>query len=54
MLIIGPEGGLTDAELSTLRDSGVVMARVAGPVLRIETAALAAAAVWTAAWEATR
>lgn len=54
VLIIGPEGGLTDQELGALRAGGVVSVRLAGPVLRIETAALAAAAVWTAAWETVR
>lgn len=54
VLIIGPEGGFTDSELGALRAGGVVAARLAGPVLRIETAALAAAAVWAATWEASR
>jgi 16S rRNA (uracil1498-N3)-methyltransferase len=54
VLIIGPEGGFTDDERRALRDGGVASVRLAGPVLRIETAALAAAAVWTAAWETTR
>lgn len=54
VLIIGPEGGFTDQELRALRDGGVVAARLAGPILRIETAAVAAAAVWTCAWEARR
>lgn len=54
VLIIGPEGGFTDHELRALRDGGVAAARLAGPVLRIETAAIAAAAVWSAAWEAAR
>ena len=54
VLIIGPEGGFTDHEQRALHDSGVVAMRLAGPVLRIETAALAAAAVWTSAWETAR
>lgn len=49
-LVIGPEGGFTDAELATLRQAGATTVRLAGPVLRIETAALAACAVWSAAW----
>lgn len=49
-LVIGPEGGFTDAELATLRQAGAATVRLAGPVLRIETAALAASAVWSAAW----
>ncbi len=49
-LVIGPEGGFTAAELAALTAGGATVARVAEPVLRIETAAIAAAAVWTAAW----
>ena len=50
-LVVGPEGGLTVAELAELAAAGAVAMRLAGPILRIETAALAAAAVWAAAWE---
>jgi len=50
-LVVGPEGGLTPDETSTLVAAGAVRVRLAGPVLRIETAALAAAAVWASAWE---
>ena len=50
-LVIGPEGGLDDGELAVLRAAGVRPVRLAGTILRIETAALAAAAVWTTAWE---
>ena len=53
-LVIGPEGGLTVDELALLTAAGAVAVRVAGPILRIETAALAAAAVWASAWEHTR
>jgi 16S rRNA (uracil1498-N3)-methyltransferase len=49
-LVIGPEGGLTTDELATLAAAGAARVRVAGPILRIETAAVAAAAVWAAAW----
>ncbi len=49
-LVIGPEGGFTGDELGTLTAAGAALVRLAGPVLRIETAALAAAAVWSAAW----
>ncbi len=52
-LVVGPEGGLTVAELAELAAAGAVAMRLAGPILRIETAALAAAAVWAAAWEST-
>lgn len=50
-LVIGPEGGFTPAELSALVAGGAALVRLAGPILRIETAALAAAAVWSAAWQ---
>lgn len=50
-LVIGPEGGLTGDELAALDAAGAERVRLAGPVLRIETAALAAAAVWASAWE---
>ncbi len=50
-LVIGPEGGLTDEEIATLTTAGAGRVRLARPILRIETAALAAAAVWTSAWE---
>jgi 16S rRNA (uracil1498-N3)-methyltransferase len=49
--VIGPEGGLTDDELAALDRAGAHRVRLAGPILRIETAALAAAAVWASAWE---
>jgi len=49
-LVIGPEGGFTSDELATLQAAGAVTVRLANPVLRIETAALAAAAVWSATW----
>ena len=50
-LVIGPEGGFTTEETAALRAAGAVSVRVAGPILRIETAALAATAVWASAWE---
>jgi 16S rRNA (uracil1498-N3)-methyltransferase len=50
-IVIGPEGGLTDDELAALDRAGAHRVRLAGPILRIETAALAAAAVWASAWE---
>jgi 16S rRNA (uracil1498-N3)-methyltransferase len=51
-LVIGPEGGLSDEELRQL--AAAPRARLAATVLRIETAAIAAAAVWSAAWEGNR
>ena len=52
-LVIGPEGGLTSAELTALTDGGAATVCLAAPVLRIETAAIAAASVWSATWLAT-
>jgi len=50
-LVVGPEGGFTDAERDDLLGAGARRCRLAAHVLRIETAALAAAAVWAHAWE---
>jgi 16S rRNA (uracil1498-N3)-methyltransferase len=50
-LVIGPEGGLTTDELAALNAMGAASVRLAGSILRIETAALAASAVWASAWE---
>lgn len=50
-LVIGPEGGLAPEEVAALAAAGARTVRLAGPILRIETAALAAAAVWSATWE---
>jgi 16S rRNA (uracil1498-N3)-methyltransferase len=45
LLLIGPEGGWTDAELNMFRDRRLTGARLTASILRIETAAVAAAAV---------
>ena len=50
-LIIGPEGGLSPQEREHLISQGVKTICLAPHILRIETAALAAAAVWIAHWE---
>ncbi|MCS6970733.1 MAG: RsmE family RNA methyltransferase [Planctomycetota bacterium] len=50
-LVIGPEGGFTDAERALLLAAGAAPVRLTGTVLRIETAALAAAALWATTWE---
>jgi 16S rRNA (uracil1498-N3)-methyltransferase len=46
---IGPEGGLTDDEARLLTDAGAVSVRITDTVLRVETAAIAFAAILTAA-----
>lgn len=45
-VIIGPEGGLTDGERQRLRACGAVAVTLGPNVLRVETAAVAVAAVW--------
>ncbi len=50
-MVIGPEGGLSPEECACLRAAGARFIRLVQPVLRIETAAVAAAAVWAAEWE---
>jgi len=47
--VIGPEGGLADDERAHLHGAGAVPVRLAPHVLRVETAAVAVAAVWAAA-----
>ena len=49
-LLIGPEGGWTEEEITAC--TAMERMRLARTILRIETAAVAAAAVWSAAWEA--
>lgn len=44
-VLIGPEGGLTDAELDAAREAGFVSWRYSPNVLRVETAAAAAVAI---------
>ena len=45
-ILVGPEGGFTDAEIACAVAHGAVRARLAENVLRVETAAMAACAVW--------
>lgn len=48
-ILIGPEGGFTDAERTALRSQGAARPVALGPrILRAETAAIAAAAIWMA------
>jgi 16S rRNA (uracil1498-N3)-methyltransferase len=44
-LYVGPEGGFTDAEKALLRDRGARAATLGGNILRVETAAVAGAAL---------
>lgn len=44
-LLVGPEGGWTDAELKLFESAGVRFAKMTESILRIETAAVAAAAL---------
>jgi 16S rRNA (uracil1498-N3)-methyltransferase len=53
LLVVGPEGGVDDAELSSLVDAGAVPARLGPTVLRASTAAavaLGALGVLTERW----
>lgn len=43
-IVVGPEGGITDAEIDSLRASGATPVRLDGPVLRTSTAGPAAIA----------
>lgn len=45
LLVVGPEGGFTPEESAAADAAGVTRARLAGNVLRVETAALAACAI---------
>lgn len=54
LLVIGPEGGFTDDEEAWLLGRGAIRARIDAPVLRAETAAIAAAAIAVAATNAMR
>jgi len=45
LIMIGPEGGFTDAECDLARRSGCIPVRVDGPVMRIETACAALTAL---------
>jgi len=49
-LLIGPEGGLEDAELAAARGAGFTPVRAGPRVLRTETAGLAALAILQARW----
>ena len=53
-LLTGPEGGWTDAERATAAAAGWVPVSLGPLILRAETAAVAAAAILTHAWWASR
>jgi 16S rRNA (uracil1498-N3)-methyltransferase len=44
VLVVGPEGGLTDEEVAALRDAGATVVRLGAEVLRTSTAGVAAVA----------
>ena len=44
-LLIGPEGGWTETEMSIMKRPGLTPVRLGGTILRVETAAVAAAAI---------
>lgn len=44
-LLVGPEGGFTEAELGSAREGSAPVARLGATALRVETAAIAAAAI---------
>ena len=44
-LLVGPEGGFTEAEREAAAAAGAATARIGSPALRVETAAVAAAAI---------
>ena len=50
-VLVGPEGGLTDAEREAVRAAGLLPARLGRTTLRIETAAVALVAATIAVWE---
>jgi len=50
LLVIGPQGGITPAEIDQSREAGMTCATLGPRILRIETAALAAAALFRSVW----
>jgi 16S rRNA (uracil1498-N3)-methyltransferase len=53
MLIVGPEGGITDDEVAALSDAGAIPVRLGPTVVRTSSAAaiaLGAVGVLTARW----
>jgi 16S rRNA (uracil1498-N3)-methyltransferase len=54
VILVGPEGGFTEEERRLMRESGGKPARLFDHILRIETAAVAAAALFNAAAQPSR
>ena len=52
LLLIGPEGGWTDAELARFGEARLTPVKLTATILRVETAAVAAAAIVAAARDA--
>lgn len=50
-IVVGPEGGLTDDEVTTFRDRGAEPVTLGRAILRTETASLAAAAIALARYD---
>lgn len=46
VIFVGPEGGFTPEEVTCLQSAGAMGVRLCDSILRIETAAVAAAAIW--------
>ena len=54
VLVVGPEGGLDEAELAEFTEAGATAVRLGAPVLRTSTAgaaALAALSLRTGRWD---
>jgi 16S rRNA (uracil1498-N3)-methyltransferase len=49
-VLIGPEGGFTDEEVESARSHGFLISSLGKRVLRMETAAMAAAAIILNSW----
>jgi len=45
LLVVGPEGGLSDEEVEQATSAGAMLANLGENILRIETAAVALAAI---------
>lgn len=50
IIMIGPEGGFTDTEISRLHETGAIMVHLGPRIMRTETAAVATLVMVQAAW----